>query len=110
MADVNVKTTKLDLNEVGEVSFSSATSSDTIYFDYDGAGDEKLVMLFKGAATVTIAKGNSIQGVVDMTGTATTEAAVRVDSGMFKNVYGSYTGKVSATVSANTSVALIQLP
>lgn len=110
MADINVKTTRLDLNEPAEITFSSATSSDTIYFDYDGAGDEKLVMLFKGAATITLKKGNSIQGVVDTTGTATTEAAVRVDSGRFKNVFGSYSGKVSATVSANTSVALIQLP
>ena len=110
MADINVKTTRLDLNEPAEITFSSATSSDTIYFDYDGAGDEKLVMLFKGAATITLMKGNSIQGVVDTTGTATTEAAVRVDSGRFKNVFGSYSGKVSATVSANTSVALIQLP
>ena len=110
MAAINVKTTRLDLNEPAEITFSSATSSDTIYFDYDGAGDEKLVMLFKGAATITLKKGNSIQGVVNTVGTATTEAAVRVDSGRFKDVFGSYSGKVSATVSANTSVALIQLP
>lgn len=110
MANINVKTTKLDLNDFGEVAFSSATSSDTIYFDYDGAGDEKLVMLFKGAGSATIKKGNAIQGVVNLTGTVTTEAAVRVDSGLFKNVYGSYTGKVSATVSSASSVALIQLP
>lgn len=110
MADINVKTTRLDLNEPGEITFSSATAADTIYFDYDGAGDEKLVMLFKGAGTVTISKGNAIQGVVNMVGTATTEAAVRVDSGRFKNVFGSYNGKITATVSASTQVALIQLP
>lgn len=110
MADIAVKTTKLNQNEVGEVTFSAATSSDTIYFDYDGSGDNKLVMLFKGAGNIVVKKGNSIQGVVDMTGSATTEAALWVDSGMFKNVFGSYTGKVSATVSANTNVALIQLP
>lgn len=110
MSAINVTTTKLDLNEPEEITFSSATAADTIYFDYDGAGDEKLVMLFKGASNITIAKGNSIQGVVNMTGSAATEAAVRVDSGMFKNVSGSYSGKVSATVSATTQVALVQLP
>ena len=110
MAAVNVVTTKLDQNEIGEITFSSATAADTIYFDYDGAGDNKLVMLFKGAADIYVSKGNAIQGVVNMTGSATTEAALWVDSGMFKNVFGSYTGKVSATVSATTNVALVQLP
>lgn len=110
MADKNVETTKLPLNEVTEAKFTAITSSDTAYFDYNGAGDEKLVMVFKGAATVVVKKGNSIQGVVDLTGTATTEGFLRIDSGMFKDVYGSYTGKVSATVSANTNVALVQLP
>ena len=110
MANVNVKTTRLDLNTPGEIKFSSATASDTIYFDYNAAGDEKLVMLFKGAGSLTLKKGNAIQGVVNVGGTVTTEAAVRVDSGLFKNVYGSYTGKVSATVSATTNVALVQLP
>ena len=110
MAEVNVTTTRLDLNEPKEIEFAEAASGDTIYFDYDTAGDEKLVMLFKGAATITLMKGNSIQGVVDTTGEATEEAAVRIDSGRFKNVFGEDTGKVTATVDAATSVALIQLP
>ena len=55
MADIKVKTTKLNQNAVGEVRFSAATSSDTI-------------------------------------------------------VTGTYKGKVTATVSATTNVALVQLP
>lgn len=110
MSAVNIKTTKLNLNELGEAKFSSVAAGDTAYFDYNGAGDEKLVMVFKGAANVVVKKGNSIQGVVNLKGTATTEGYLRVDSGLFKEVYGSYTGKVSATVSATTNVALIQLP
>ena len=110
MAIVNIKTTKLNLNEIKEAKFSSVTASDTAYFDYNGAGDEKLVMVFKGAANIVVKKGNGIQGVVNLKGTATTEGYLRVDSGMFKDVYGSYTGKVSATVSATTNIALVQLP
>ncbi len=110
MATVNVTTTKLDLNEPAEITFASATSSDTIEFDYETAGDEKLVILAKGAGTLTLKKGNSIQGVIDVSKTVTAEAAARVDSGLFKNVYGANTGKVLGTVSANMSVALIQLP
>lgn len=110
MANINVTATKLNQNEVGEIDFKAATSSDTIIFDYDGAGDNKLCMIFKGAGTVTVNKGDAIQGVVDLTGTVTTEGALWVDSGMFKNVTGTNKGKVTATVSANTSVALIQLP
>ncbi len=110
MADIKVKTTKLNQNAIGEVTFSSATSSDTIVFDYDGAGDNKLVMLFKGAGNIVVKKGDAIQGVVNLTGSTTTEGALWVDSGAFKNVTGTYKGKVTATVSANTNVALIQLP
>ncbi len=110
MAKKSVTTTKLDLNEPAEITFTSVTSSDTIQFDYEWAGDEKLVIIAKGAGTLTLMKGNSIQGVIDVAKAVTAEAAARIDAGLFKNVYGADTGKVNATVSANMSVALIQLP
>ena len=110
MATVNVTTTKLNLNEPGEITFTSATSADTIYFDFAGAGDEKLVILAKGAGKLTLKKGDAIQGVCDVEKTVTAEAAVRVDSGMFKQVTGAGKGKLKAAVNANMSVALIQLP
>lgn len=110
MATINVTTTKLDLNEPSEITFASATSSDTVYFDFAGAGDEKLVILAKGAGTLTLKKSDGIQGVVDVAKVITAEGAVRVDSGMFKQVTGTGKGKVEASVSANMSLALIQLP
>ena len=120
MATVQVPITKLDLNTFGEISFESAAENDTIEFDYTPVGDEKLVMLFKGAGTITLKKGDSIQGVVDVSGEITDEAAVRIDSGLFKNVDGNDTdgatnaakGKVVATVDDGNGVdvALIQLP
>lgn len=110
MATIYVENTKLDLNEPTEITFSSATSADTIEFNYDEAGDEKLVMLVKGTATVKLKKGDAIQGVVDIEKAITTEGAIRIDSGLFKNVTGESKGKVVATVSSAASVALIQLP
>ena len=121
MANVKVTATKLDLNEFGEITFAEAAAKDNILFDFQAVGDEKLVLLFKGAGTVTLKKGDSIQGVVDIAGDVTAEAAVRVDSGMFKNVDGNdedgatnaNKGYVVAEVTASTnglSAALIQLP
>lgn len=111
MATVNVTKTMLDLNEPGEITFTAAAANDDVVFDYDAAGDEKLVMLFKGAGTVTLNKGNAIQGTGDdITATVTAEAAVRIDSGVFKNVYGNDKGTVIAVPSAAMDVALIQLP
>lgn len=110
MATVNVTKTRLDLNEPKELVFTSATSADTITLDYNGAGDEKLVAIFKGAATIKYKKGSAIQGVVDVEQAITAEGAVRIDSGLFKQVTGTNKGKVEVTATSAVNVALIQLP
>lgn len=115
MAEKKITRTILNLNEVKEVPFTSATSADDIYFDYNGAGDEKLVILANGAVKLTLKKGDSIQGVVDVEGTITTSGAVRIDSGLFKAVQtdtdtGAIKGQVHVTANSAVSVALIQLP
>ena len=110
MATKNVTKTVLDLNEPKEIVYTSATSSDTITLDYDGAGDEKLVAIFQGSATIKYKKGNAIQGVVDVEKAITTAGAVRIDSGLFKQVSGDNKGKVEVTATSGVSVALIQLP
>lgn len=111
MATVNVTTTKLtELNKAENIRYSSVTSSDNVFLDYNGAGDEKLLVLVTGTATVKLYKGNGIQGVVDIQQSISTAGAIRLDSGLFKNMTGTNKGKVKLTTSANASVALIQLP
>lgn len=115
MAEKNITRTILNLNELKEVPFTSVTSADDIYFDYNGAGDEKLVILANGAVKLTFKKGDAIQGVVDVEGTITTSGAIRIDSGLFKAVQDNTTtkalkGQVYVKASSAATVALIQLP
>lgn len=121
MATVNPENTVLDLNQMAEIEYTSASQGDTIRFDYQAVGDEKLVILVNGAATLTVKKGDSIQGVTDVVAEVTAAGAMRIDSGMFKNVDGTDAdGAVNAnkgfvivevtSAAAAIDVALIQLP
>lgn len=121
MATINPNNTVLDLNQMAEIDFESASQGDSIRFNYQPVGDEKLVILAKGTGTLTIKKGDSIQGVTDVVAEVTAEGAMRIDSGMFKNVDGTDAdgavnenkGFVIVEVTSASSaidVALIQLP
>ena len=110
MATKNITKCNLkELNKAEFVKYESCTSADTIYLDYTGP-DEKLLVLVNGSATVKLYKGDGIQGVVDVEQTISTAGAIRLDSGLFKNMSGTNKGKVKMTVSANVTVGLVQLP
>lgn len=115
MATKNITRSIVNLNEVTKIPLTSVTSADDIYFDYNGAGDEKLVILANGNVTLTLKKGNMIQGVTDVSGSVTTCGVIRVDSGLFKAAKNdtdtkAVKGKVYMKSSGNATVALIQLP
>jgi len=121
MATVNPTNTVLDLNAMAEIDYESASQGDTIQFDYQAVGDEKLVILVDGACTLTFNKGDSIQGVKNYDVTVASAGAIRIDSGMFKNVDGTdadgavngnkgYVVVTVKTAAAAVNVALIQLP
>lgn len=115
MATKNITRTILKLNEVTKIPLTSVTSADDVYFDYNGGGDEKLVILANGNVTLTLKKGNMIQGVTDVVGSVTTSGAIRIDSGLFKAAKSdtdtkAVKGKVYLKTSGAATVALIQLP
>ena len=105
------KITKLDLNDPKAVVMTAVTSADPVYIDFGTAGDEKLVILVNASGTsITLKKGNGIQGVTDITETVNGLAAIRVDSGLFKKVLGTPKGIIEMTVSSAATVGLVQLP
>lgn len=79
--------------------------------------DEKYVVLIQNTdtdndETVTIKKGNGIQGVADYAakvGKGKT-VAISLDSGAYKNVSGTDKGKVVITGAADVKVAVVVLP
>lgn len=81
------------------------------------AGDDKYLILVQNAATsaksVTIKKGNGLQGVADLTKSLeeSSYTALVIESGHFKNVSGDDKGKVIITGgSADIKVAVFKLP
>ena len=101
-------------NEVGELAFT-ALSTTGVAFDYKEA-DEKTVFVVKNGAssegTITVVKGNGIQGVTDieLKVGANKEAVFTLDSMLFKNGSGDNKGKVVLKGATTLSVAVIALP
>ena len=116
MAAVTITNDVLNLNEFKTLTFT-ACSVDGTMFDFTPA-DQKMVLVFQntgaGSSTVTLKAGNGLQGVNDLDAfsiPASGFAAVRLDSGSFKNVSGDNKGKVVVIPSAATIKACaIQLP
>lgn len=79
--------------------------------------DDKYLLLLQNSASaaksVTVKKGNGLQGVADLTETlaASSYTAIVLESGHFKNVSGADKGKVVITGgSADVKVAVFRLP
>lgn len=120
MATVAITPVQMGLNESGAtVTFTAITSTtDGALVDCSKVGDEKLIVLIKnnGAAaqTATLKMGNGIQGVADAT-TASIAAggvmALQIESGKFKQVTGTYKGKINI-IGSTTDIqvaAIVQL-
>lgn len=106
MAVTKVNKQVAKLNEIADVTFTTATSAaDGFALDFTGA-DEKEVAIFKGSGTVKLVHGNSIQGIGDTEEfTITGIGIVRLDSGRFKNAFGDNKDCVIAIPSATTITA-----
>lgn len=112
MAVTTINRQKVDLNGVKEITFTAPSSaSDGFLLDMRGK-DNKTAFVFQGAGTVTLKKGNGLQGTGDdLVITVTAEAVVAVDSGAFKIVNGDGKGYAKAIPSATTvKAAVVELP
>lgn len=83
-------------------------------FNMDGK-DEKYVIVIKALAesTVTIDHGNGIQGTMDIVSDPIPQnnyTFITVESGRVKNVTGNNSGKVIIRATADTNIAVIELP
>jgi hypothetical protein len=83
-----------------EIDYNDATLVDyTGTALYAEAPTDKFVKLYSGDKTLTIKKGNSVQGMEDKAYTITHSREgeryyIRFESGVHKNVYGTDSGKV----------------
>lgn len=115
MAKTTLTPNTLSLNEWGTIAFTSCGT--------DGAkipavnADFKRVILVNNtsssAVTVTVKKGNGIQGVKDLDSfsvAASGIAAIRLDDGRYKNVSGTDKDYIIVTPSAATPMAVVELP
>ena len=109
MAVVEIKKTKLPLNEGAVIPDAVACGADGATVEYDEQ-DGKIVLII-GTAAATIKAGNGIQGVADLTipfETGKTKAVV-IESGKFRNVSGDERGYIHISGTGAT-VAAIVLP
>lgn len=112
MARTEVKRQKLSPNEGKEITFTAASSvSDGFKLDYTGK-DNKTLFVFTGSGTVTIKKGNGIQGTgEDVVVNVAAQAVFAGDSGAFKNVSGEDKDYLVAIPSATgIKAAVVELP
>ena len=104
----------LELNKAKECSTISQSAAFNLELT---GGDYKTVILMSTATantTVTFAIGNGIQGVgssvVVTLAKASTQYAICLDSGYFKNVSGAAKDCVTITPSAAVSFTVVELP
>jgi len=96
-----------------EWEWTSLTANTAATLDYEGV-DENCVLLVTATAddTLTVSKGNHIQGVADLALSITANKlyAIALPSMEFKNVSGTNKGFVVVTAGkSTTSVALVEI-
>lgn len=109
---------KLALNTWGGLTFAPATAAaDGVAIDMTGKDFATVILAKNGgsaAATVTVKAGDGIQGIKDIAAysiAAGATAAIRLDSGAFKNVLGTNKGKaVIIPSSTDITFAVVELP
>lgn len=117
MAVKDITKTNLILNTWSEFAFAAATTAaDGVTIDLTGKDEYTTVLALNGgsgAATVIVKKGDGIQGVNDIAAFsigAGEYAAIRLDSGAFKNVSGALKGKALLVPSStDVTFATIEL-
>lgn len=117
MAKVTITSDKLKLNDWASLTFTAGTTDG---FKVPAVnGDFKRVVLVQNtdtsaAVTVTVKKGNGIQGVKDLDAfsvAAGKVAAIRLDDGRYKNVSGDDKDYILIVPSSTkASMSVIELP
>lgn len=118
MAVKEIAPVKLEYNALSNaITFASPTAQADGFSVPYAAQDTKIVLLVQGGAapgTLTVKKGDSIQGVVDTEAfpvPATGVKAIVLESGKFKNTAGVNKGKVIIIPSAaDIKLAAVVLP
>ena len=118
-----VKLNPIEIVKHNEPSAEVATANLTVALDGTAGAyyehkerDDKYVIIAQNTAetagTLTIKKGNGIQGVVDKTITIAAGKTVyfTLESGMFKNVSGDNKGRVIFAGAATLKLAVVKLP
>lgn len=118
-----VKLNPIEIVKHNEPSAEVATANLTVALDGTAGAyyehkerDDKYVIIAQNTAetagTLTIKKGNGIQGVADnvITIAAGKTVAINLESGCYKNVSGDNKGRVIMTGAATIKVAVIKLP
>lgn len=82
-----------------------------------GAADQKMLIIIENsdstnAETVTIKKGDGVQGVADLALSIPKSEThtIVVESGKYKNLTGTLKGKIKITASADVKIACVVLP
>lgn len=118
-----VKLNPIEIVKHNEPSAEVTTANLTVALDGTAGAyyehkerDDKYVIIAQNTAeaagTLTIKKGNGIQGVADnvITIAAGKTVAINLESGCYKNVSGDNKGRVIMTGAATIKVAVIKLP
>lgn len=116
MAKVNITNDALVLNDWKVLTFT-AGNTDGVAIPATNGDFKRLILVqntnSSAAVTVTVKKGNGIQGVKDLEAFSVPAgkiAAIRLDDGRYKNVSGADKDKIIIVPStANASVAVVEL-
>lgn len=105
--------TIINRNTIHNVTFEALTSSTSKAFAFNERDDKSVIIVNNATSsdvTVTVKAGNGIQGVSDLVLTAKSGISVfKIESGRFKNVSGTYKGKIVLTSSGTPGVAIVAL-
>ncbi len=109
-----VSRVKTERHTIKPITFTALTTTG-ITIDFEGV-DENCVLIFTGSAdddTITVLKGDHIQGVKDVTFatgiTANGYGVVAVPAMEFKNVSGTNRGYIVVKGKTTTSVAVVEI-
>lgn len=117
MAATAIVNTVLSFNTMAAMPATAAVdATDGALITCDKADQKMLIVIENSdtvnAETVTIKKGNGVQGVADLAVSVpkSETKVITVESGKYKNISGTLKGKIKITASADVKIACIVLP
>ena len=113
MANVTLTPVKCKRDDATAYTLTSLSAGDTFEIDYDCRDESTalIVLTTSTAPTITIKAGAGVQGNKDLVKTleASKYNAIPINSGRFKNDYGTDVGKVKGSIAtAGATVAVVE--